>query len=80
MEYTFIIIYRSGRKNQNAITKHELFFLIYGRNTRLPIELKITVNLKEDSTEEEKLLQWIYHIIDKLSQQIIEAKQNIVDK
>ena len=68
------------RTNQNSTTKHEPFFLTYGRTTRLPIELKIPIHLETNSTEEEKLLQRIYHIIDQLPQQIIEAQQNIEDK
>ena len=68
------------RTNQNSTTKHEPFFLTYGRTVRLPIELKIPIYLEINSTEEEKLLQRIYHIIDQLPQQIIEAQQNIEDR
>ena len=65
------------RTNQNSTTKHEPFFLTYGRNAKLPIELKIPAYLEENSTEEEKLIQRIYNTVDQLSQQIVEAKQNI---
>ena len=75
--FSFLLALFTYRTNQNSITKHEPFFLTYGWNAKLLIELKIPAHLEEDSTEEEKLIQWIYHIVDQLSQQILEAKQNI---
>ena len=60
----------------NSTTKHEPFFLIYGRDARFPIDQLIPIeNLTED-----QILYRIYNIIEQLTTAQNEAKKNTIEK
>jgi len=62
---------------QNNTTRHESFFLIYGREVRLPIELQFETKFEKEVDIEEQLLDRIFALINYLPEQISVAKQNI---
>ena len=64
------------RTLRNSTTKHEPFFLTYGRDARLPID---PLDPVEELTEEQ-ILHRIYSMIDKLTTVQNEAKQNTIEK
>ena len=65
------------RTLQNNTTRHEPFFLTYGREARLPIELKFETTLEKEVEIEEQLLNRIFTLINYLPEQVIDAKKNI---
>jgi len=65
------------RTLQNNTTRHEPFFLTYGREVRLPIELQFETKFEKEVNIEEQLLNRIFTLIDYLPEQISIAKQNI---
>ena len=68
-----LFVYRTLR---NSTTKHEPFFLTYGRDARFPIEeIQPVENLTED-----QILHQIYSIIDKLTTAQNKAKINTIEK
>ncbi|CAG8613318.1 30428_t:CDS:1, partial [Gigaspora margarita] len=61
----------------NHTTKYDTFFLTYGRNTNLPIDLQLQ---KEEMTEElleQSLDRHIKKITEQLHQQRLQAQNNI---
>ena len=65
------------RTLQNSTTKHEPFFLTYGQEARLPIELQYTTFEETPIEIEEQLLNQIYKLMEHLSNQIRNAITNI---
>lgn len=65
------------RTLQNNTTRHEPFFLTYGREARLPIELQLETYQETEVDFDSQLLQRIYSILEKLPDQIINARKNI---
>ena len=64
------------RTLKNSTTKHEPFFLIYGRDARFPIDQLTPIeNLTED-----QILYRIYNIIEQLTTAQNEAKKNTIEK
>ena len=62
---------------QNNTTRHEPFFLTYGREARLPIELQYKTYQETEVDFDQQLLQRIYSLLEKLPEQVINAKKNI---
>ena len=65
------------RTLQNNTTKHEPFFLTYGREARLPIELQFTTFEETSIGIEEQLLNRIYKLVEHLPNQIRNATISI---
>jgi len=65
------------RTLQNNTTKHEPFFLTYGREARLPIELQFTTFEETSIGIEEQLLNQIYKLVEHLPNQIRNATISI---
>ena len=65
------------RTLQNSTTKHEPFFLTYGREARIPIELQFTTFEETPIEIEEQLLNRIYKLVEHLPDQIHNATTSI---
>ena len=65
------------RTLQNNTTRHEPFFLTYGREARLPIELQFETTLTTEIDIEEQLLKRIFNLINYLPEYVNKAKHNI---
>jgi hypothetical protein len=65
------------RTMQNNTTRHEPFFLTYGREARLPIELQYKTYQENEESFDNQLLQRVYSLLEKLPKGIISAQENI---
>ena len=61
----------------HSTTRHEPFYLTYGRDATLPIEFEIPTYPTDQIDEQDTLLRCIYILITKLSETLIEAKKHI---
>ena len=61
----------------NNITKHEPFFLTYGRDAWLPIDLKYPSPIEENEDEEDKILDRIFSLIHHLPDDINTVQNQI---
>ena len=69
-----LFVYRTLRNNT---TKHEPFFLTYGRDVRLPIDLKYPLPIAENENEEDEILDRIFSLIHHLPDDINTVQNQI---
>src|SRR5579884_1270967 len=62
---------------RNNTTKHEPFFLTYGRDAQLPIDLKYPSPIAENENEEDKILDRIFSLIHHLPDDINTVQNQI---
>lgn len=65
------------RTMPHSTTRHEPFYLTYGRDATLPIEFDIPTYPTNEIDENDTLLRRIYTLITKLPETLIEAKKHI---
>ena len=68
------------RTLQNNTTKHEPFFLIYGREAHLPIDLKYPSSEDQNDNLEDAILNRIFSLIQHLSEEINTVQQKIAEQ
>jgi len=69
-----LLAYRTMKHNT---TKHEPFFLTYGRSAILPIEFQLPTYPVEEESEDNLLLRRLFTLISKLPQALTKAKRLI---
>jgi transposase InsO family protein len=69
-----LLAYRTMR---HSITRHEPFYLTYGRDATLPIELEVPTYPTEPLDETDHLLRRMYTLLSKLPDAMTNARQSI---